>query len=244
MTKLIAIVNPEHLNEHGNYFGIPTNFWVANKEAFPEGTPPVVLYQDGEDLNAVTICDNPRIVDGSDYDHTAMYFKLVRRTVLRLKDELLRIWEGADDNNIYNGSDKFPYYWEMTRDQRQILLRLNAKLLDVEKSIYERCEELRKEHPDNCLLGRINFLLDEKDPEWADEDDNIMATLCHHHRKDYNPSESWNDAPHLMKDEKGKPAHFCWLFHELYDHTGLVWEDLLRVGQITVTIKVYYNYEF
>ena len=86
-------------------------------------------------------------------------------------------------------------------------------------------------------------MLKEDDPEWSDEDDNIMASMDHSF-DEYDPNASWNDASHLIRDKDGKPLHLCWLFHELYDHLGLVWEDLLRVGQIRVTVQLNYYYHY
>ena len=244
MTKIIAVMNPGHLFNCGPGFGIPTDFWVANQEAFPAGTPPTLLYRDGAQLREITISDDPQLDEHSEYYQTSMLFKLVRRTVLRLKDELLRIWEGADYEKILYDSDKFPYCWELTSDQRQMLKRLNARLFEVEKFIYERFAQLGQEHPGHCLSCKIYFILDENDPEWADQDDNIMAERCHQHQAEYEPSANWNDCTHLIKDENGDPEHLCWLYHELYDHTGLAWEDLPRVGKISVTIKVNYDHDF
>ena len=244
MKSIIAIVNPKLLFNCGPGFGIPTDFWIANKGAFPERTPPTLLYQDENELREITISDHPRLREGSEYYETSMLFKLVRRTVLRLKDELLRIWEGADHEKRLYDSDKFPYCWELPNEKRQILRRLNTRLFQVEKSIHERFEQLSKENPGHCLSCRIYFILDENDPEWADEDDNIMAELCRHQRDDYDPSANWNDCTHLIKDENGEPEHLCRLYHELYDHTGLAWEDLPRVGKIWVTMKVNFDYEF
>ena len=34
------------------------------------------------------------------------------------------------------------------------------------------------------------------------------------------------------------------LTHELYDHLGLAWEDLLRVGKIRVTVNASYDYMY
>jgi len=34
----------------------------------------------------------------------------------------------------------------------------------------------------------------------------------------------------------------CWLYHCLYDHTPLVWEDLLRMGHIWVNLSVIYQH--
>ena len=244
MKNIIAIVNPEHIVKFGSGFGIPTDFWVANKKAFPAGTPPTLLYEDKAQLREITISDKPQLRVDAEYYQSTMLFKLVRRTVLRLKDELLSIWEGADPEKLLYNSGKFPHCWEMTNEQRQILNLLNTRLFEVEKSIHNRLEKLHKDYPGRCLSCKIHFILNEKDKEWTDEDDNILASLNHHHWEKYDPSVNWNDCQHLIKDENDEPAHLCWLYHELYDHTGLAWEDLLRVGQIRVTIKVNFDYNF
>jgi hypothetical protein len=40
-----------------------------------------------------------------------------------------------------------------------------------------------------------------------------------------------------MKDD-----YHCWLFHSLYDHSDLNWEDILNIGEIYSDIKVIYQY--
>jgi hypothetical protein len=47
-----------------------------------------------------------------------------------------------------------------------------------------------------------------------------------------------------LLERGGKPLHLFWLFHELYDHLGLAWEDLLRVGEIRVTVNASYDYQY
>ena len=191
----------------------------------------------------ITISDNPGLKNGGAGDENSMLFKLIRRTVLRLKDELLQVWNGADAEDVLFNSDRFPSYWEMTDEQQDKLQSLNKRLWDVEKSIHERYGQIHKDHPAGELSCEIEFLLQKDDSEWSDADDNIMTSM-EHSIDEYNPNASWNDAPHLIRDKDGKPLHLCWLFHELYDHTGLAWEDLLRVGKIWVKIKVNFDYDF
>jgi len=245
MNNVIAVKNPKYLTHycHSSIIGIPTEFWVAKKEAFPEGTEPTLLYKDGNKLLEMTISDNPGLKKGGADDENSMLFKLVRRTVLRLKDELLQVWNGTDADNVLFNLNKFPTYWQMTDEQQEKLQSLNKRLMDVEKSIHERYEQIHKDHPEGELSCEIEFLLKEDDPEWSDEDDNVMARMDHS-MDDYNPNASWNDAPHLIRDKDGKPLHLCWLFHELYDHLGLAWEDLLRVGKIRVTVNASYDYMY
>ena len=33
----------------------------------------------------------------------------------------------------------------------------------------------------------------------------------------------------------------CWIFHSLYDHTQLQWEEILRIGSIDVDVKLSLN---
>ena len=245
MKNIIAIAKTEFLCRYDKFsrIGIPTEFWVAKKEAFPEENEPTLLYKNGNMLMEITISDNPGLKKGSTYDENSMLFKLVRRTVIRMKDELLQVWHGADAEDVLFNSDKFPSYWEMTEEQQEKLQSLNKRLFDVEKSIHERYEQIHKVHPAGELSCEIEFLLKEDDPEWSNEDDNVVASMDHS-MDEYNPNASWNDAPHLIKDKDGKPLHLCWLFHELYDHLGLAWEDLLRVGIIRVTVNSSYDYQY
>jgi hypothetical protein len=246
MTDIIAVKNPKYLMQYDrrSSIGIPTDFWVAKKGAFAKGTLPVMLYSHYGNLYEVTISDNPELMSGWKNYETSMLFKLVRRTIIRLQDELIQIWNGADDKKVFCGINKFPPYWEMTKEQRQVLNALNQRLFDIEKSIYEKYEQIQSKYPDEDLTCEINFVLSENDPEWDDEDDNILTTLEHHQNEEYNPSGNWNDCPHLIKDEKGKPEHLCWLFHELYDHSGLAWDDLLRIGTIRAEMKLTFDYEY
>lgn len=77
---------------------------------------------------------------------------------------------------------------------------------------------------------------------------NIMAVVKPEHLFKWGPgfgipTDFW--VAHKEAFPEGtEPEHLCWLYHELYDHTGLTWEDLLRVGKIWVTIKVNFDYNF
>jgi len=42
---------------------------------------------------------------------------------------------------------------------------------------------------------------------------------------------------HPMKGE-----FHCWLYHCLYDHMNLSWDDILRIGMIWVDIIVFYQH--
>jgi hypothetical protein len=62
---------------------------------------------------------NPKLKTGHKHCEESMLFKLIRKTVIRLKDELLQIWNGVNPDKVFLGITKFPYYWEMTGDHRK-----------------------------------------------------------------------------------------------------------------------------
>ncbi|MGE0739512.1 hypothetical protein [Sulfurimonas sp.] len=53
----------------------------------------------------------------------------------------------------------------------------------------------------------------------------------------------------LKKLNKGLRAemlgeHHCWLYHCIYDHTILSWEEIASISHIAVDIKPMYQYDF
>lgn len=59
-----------------------------------------------------------------------------------------------------------------------------------------------------------------------------------------NEERNWNDHPHLTHGDGGIRECHCRLFHQLYDHTGLLWEDVLRIGKIWVQFRVNFDVDF
>ena len=85
----------------------------------------------------------------------------------------------------------------------------------------------------------ITFILDENDPAYNEEDDNVLVQIRETGytswenpgdfttNSDVNFSEYANMEGHPMQNE-----HHCWLFHDLYDHHDLDWRNILRIGHI------------
>lgn len=48
-----------------------------------------------------------------------------------------------------------------------------------------------------------------------------------------------NTRPHYFQEE-----HLCWLFHCLYDHTGLSWTEIASICNLLVNIRSLRQYEF
>ena len=142
---------------------------------------------------------------------------------------------------------------DLSTEQRQFLVQLNEKLVDIEKGIKKECqsliEELEKRITDPVdwledyeIDCDVSFHLKEDDPDYSERSDNILAQLSQPFKSEFencgiadgvNYNELWD---HPMKDE-----HHCWLYHELYDHAGLGWVNVLRIGSIWVDIHVYYQ---
>jgi len=236
---LITAANPQYITEYRPCFGIPTDFWLASKEAFPVGTPPTLIYKDKpRGLIAVEICENP-IHPSNDDD---MMFKLVRRTILKLKDELLNIWEGSelDYHKIYQ---HFMDIEDLTTEQRERLRTLNARLAIFEKQLRRQYEWAKATYPGHCHWANIHFQLEESDPDYSDNDDSFIITLKDNGLSPEFDDVNWNDNPRIL-NENGEREHHCNLYHELQDHSGMLWEDLLRIGKIWVQFRVNFDLDF
>jgi hypothetical protein len=146
---------------------------------------------------------------------------------------------------------------QMTRDQRLYLVNLNKRLAEIERQLYKEAMPLIAKMDarladdadwinDYEIEGEVTFWLDENDPRFIEDQDNILATvntsvrLLRHHPKhvEENLSENWNDLDIFDLDNPSEREHHCYLYHQLYDHTKLRWEDLFRIGRIWVDIKL------
>ena len=142
----------------------------------------------------------------------------------------------------------------LTEDERQRLVQLNSTLFELEKKIIiaakrliKECKQRLKRPKENFLKdyeieAMIKFVLDEDDPDYRDEDDNIIAELGDVY---INPNtltladgDNYNDSEHT-EDR----MHHCWLYHSLYSHTmpRLTFRDMLRIGGMWVDIVVWYQ---
>ena len=119
---------------------------------------------------------------------------------------------------------------------KDVTPRLEAKLADPADPMYDYEIEVR-----------IDYILREDDPEYDDEEDNILAT----------GTESLKNLCFLDENYyKGigsdglKAESQCWLFHDLHDHDyGLEsprvpHRDCLRIGRIYVDVQVWQQYDF
>lgn len=127
--------------------------------------------------------------------------------------------------------------------EKQWLQNLNELLSQLEKKFYpimaakDRELRARVDDPSDWMqdfnLDRvITFYLREDDPEYEEDDDNILLQIedifIENDDLDMDFSESVT-----FSGEK-----HCYLYHQLYDHFGLDWRDLLRIGSLYVDIKI------
>ena len=151
-------------------------------------------------------------------------------------------------------------FHNLTQSNLNTLQKLNHKLKSLEKKLLKEAitldevllkrvedkEDLLHDYEINLI---ISFYLKEDDVHYDENEDNILVTLREYlknisidekknpWRWSANHNEFRGQTDHLMKGE-----NHCWLYHSLYDHTHLSFEDLLRIGTIWSDIEVCYQY--
>ena len=148
---------------------------------------------------------------------------------------------------------------EMTREQRLFLVRLNRRLAEIEQQLHKealplfpaldaRVADDTDWVTDYEIEGIIEFWLNGSDPAFVEDEDNILAVIDHYKiGRKYDkyevewPTFNWNDCGIMDLDDPTQNEYHCWLYHHLYDHAGLCWADLLRIGRIWVDLKVTYQ---
>jgi len=148
------------------------------------------------------------------------------------------------------------YPTEMTREQRLFLVNLNNRLSEIEKQLKKETLEIitmmNKRLEDGAdwindyeIECTVEFYLNEDDPSYSDDDDNILAEftegislLRYADHSLLASDENWNDCSIHDLDNPDQREHHGWFYHQLYDHTKISWEDMLRIGDIWVDINI------
>ena len=96
----------------------------------------------------------------------------------------------------------------------------------------------------------VSCWLREDDPAYQEDHDNILVTLKEYLKGLRNPTQAFGIDDGMNHNEcqwgDGHPMQgefHCWLYHCLYDHTDLWFEDMLRIGHIWVDLKVLYQHK-
>ena len=134
---------------------------------------------------------------------------------------------------------------EVTVIERQVKREALALITALEARVHDPADWLS----DYELELEVSFWLREDDPAFKEDDDNILVTL-----KEYLTllrtsayecalDDGMNHNPFQQRD--GHPMQgecHCWLYHCLYDHTDLWFDDMLRIGHIWVNMPVIYQH--
>ncbi len=141
---------------------------------------------------------------------------------------------------------------DLTDEQRQKLLQLNKILMQIEQNlkieadklttVYNRKVEDSQEWIDDYEIDlEISFYLKETDPAFDDDRDNILVVLYEDLKyQKYREKLKTGVNHNLFNNRKNHSmsAEFhCWFYHCLYDHTGLGWQNMLRIGHICIEIN-------
>jgi hypothetical protein len=148
----------------------------------------------------------------------------------------------------------------MNREQRLFLVRLNNRLAEIEQQLHKASVPIRGAMEarvaddadwvtDYEIESTVEFWLKETDRSYVEDKDNILAVIENyrvggsrfHEPDDDELTFNWNDCGIMDLDNPTQLEYHCWLYHHLYDHAGLCWEDLLRIGRIWVDLKVTYQ---
>lgn len=147
----------------------------------------------------------------------------------------------------------------MNIDQKihERLNEINAELTVIEKQIHAtaiRLDTTLQNELNSGVDGMYDYELEvEIECYNGDESEGLLCTL-HELQKgislpsirkksnladgeNHNDFHHWED--HAMKDE-----YHCWLYHCLYDHEDLTWEQIASIETFWVDIKPVYQYQY
>lgn len=132
---------------------------------------------------------------------------------------------------------------------------INDQLAIVEKKAKKHLQRISRKCVSLIRQGIIEdyeigcamlFCLAENDPDYLEDDDNFIAVLNfdgkHEHNSDFGLDDGRNHNIFQQENEHPmKSDHHGYLFHCLYDHTNLSWEEILRINQVWLEIIVRYQ---
>lgn len=148
-------------------------------------------------------------------------------------------------------------YKALKIEERGQLMALNEQLKQLEEQFLPmmnaKGEELQARVADpadwmqDFNLGIVfTFYLREDDPEYEEDDDNILMQIEEivfdyndQYRDDFGFGIT-NTSTHYFSEFRDdfEGQHHCYMYHELYAYSYLEWSDLLRIGDIYVEIKI------
>ena len=149
-----------------------------------------------------------------------------------------------------------PYtkYDSLNEGEKAWLCAFNEALRQLEDKYFPIMDAKHKElqarvtDPSDWLLDFnleyfITFYLREDDPEYDEDDDNILTVIEeiifeHNFRYDLDWGFGATHVNHAEAWEYPGESH-CYLYHQLDDHCYLDRRDLFRIGELQFEIKIY-----
>lgn len=158
-----------------------------------------------------------------------------------------RAWE-----NHYETAPRTTYA-TLTLEEKTWLCALNEQLSNTEKKYSEIMSQKHAELQSKVndandwlmefnLDYRITFYLREDDPEFEENNDNILIEIENSFLSEEVKNRHWGlgatHVNHAESEEMFEGELHGYLYHQLYDHCGLDWRDLLRIGSLYFEIKI------
>lgn len=149
-------------------------------------------------------------------------------------------------------------YEDLSAEERSRLMALNEQLKQLEEKylpimnakgaeLQARVSDPADWMQDFNLEFILTFYLHEDDPEYDEDDDNILMQLeeiVFDYDEPQRAYRNWgfgmtstNHCESFLR-EMNDGEHHCYLYHQLYDHCDLDWRDLLRIGELWVDVKI------
>lgn len=186
-------------------------------------------------------------------------FAEVHSAVVRCQESIQEL--SAKLDAAYEANETLRDYWwdeSLTDDDIHQLLALNRQLRDIAPFLRSVADDVRPRleskvaDPNNRMYdyeieAQIDFILREDDPEYDEDDDNILTTRNESLRRQTEGHRI--DYERIGPDGLRAESH-CWHFHDLYNHDygeespSLSFRDCLRIGTILIDVQVWQQYSF
>lgn len=166
-------------------------------------------------------------------------------------------------NEDDEAEENLPAEPPFTEKELAWIKQFNMRLRHLEQELYQEAEKQYKKAKkridndkdwvsDSEFEMKISFYLGKDDPDFEEENDNIIITLgdnLNFPSKNHGSSSlkidyyGINDGINhngfrSWKQSQMYGDYHCWLLHTLYDHTHLRWSEILRIRDISVEFEM------
>lgn len=207
-------------------------------------------------------------LDASEAEAVELINELVRCEILRYapnwryqglghnRKMLHRVGTKVNDSN--EGKDFLIGAQELAalRELNERLGEMERRLKSEAQAIADHCDERMSKSNDWWFTYDMDLYVDcwlkQDDPEYREHGDNVLVRLEEPLSNLYravigeeyfgiDDSLNHNEFKHMKDNPMAGDVH-CWLFHCLYDHWELGWDDLLRIGHIDADIAIRFTH--